>query len=289
MNPFLLPGPQFLFFYALLAALVFVACWFVRSTLYEASDPPPVERLSDPYEIAVLRDGPGEAVRVGLLALASRGAAHAAGAEVKLDDAPLIDAHPFERALAQEIASGRSVPSIEKAATIEGRLGSVTSILTDKGLLLASEQQTVLVVTLVAGGGLLGIVAAAKIWTALAKGHTNILFLLIACVAAMFAIMLLHRRRTPRGEAALLAVKDGRSGATLASGTSPSEVALSAALFGLGVAPLALQPFVFAIQTPVRSGGAGCSSDGGSGGGGGGGDGGGCGGGCGGCGGCGGG
>ena len=287
MNPFLLPGPQFLFFYAALAALVFAACWCVRSALYEAGDARPVERPSDPYEIAVLRNGPGEAVRVGLLALASRGAVHAAGAHVKLDDAPLVDAHPFERALAQEIASGASVPSIEKAATIEGRLGRVTSDLTDRGLLLGSEQQFLLIVTLVAGGGLLAIVAVAKIWTALSTGHTNILFLLIASVAATLAPMLLHRRRTPRGDAALLAMKDGRSGATLASGTSPSEVAFSAALFGLGVAPLALQPFVFAIQTPVRSGGAGCSSGGGDFSSDGGGDGGG--GGCGGCGGCGGG
>jgi len=286
MNPFLLPGPQFLIFYAILAAVVLFACWFVRSALYEAEDGRTVERLSDPYEIAVLRNGPGEAIRVGLLALASRGAAHAAGAHVKLDEVPLDGAHPFERALAQEIASGVSVPSIEKAATIEGRLGKVTSSLMDKGLLLVSEQQFLLTVTLAASGALLAIVAVAKIWTALATGHTNILFLLIASVAATLAPMLLHRRRTPRGEAALLAMKDGRSGATLASGTSPSEVAFSAALFGLGVAPLALQPFVHAIQTPVSSGGAGCSSGGGDFSSDGGGDGGGAG--CGGCGGCGG-
>lgn len=299
MNPCLLPGPQFLVFFVLLSGVVAVACWWAVRVVSGAglADGAPVPMLDDPYEIALLRDGPGEALRVGLLTLASRGAVHAAHGSLALDGTAvrMEEAHPFERALAQEIGGGATVPSLEKSAPIASRLGQMTERLTEMGLLLNTEQRIVSMAVIGAGGTVLLVTAAVKISVALSTGHTNVLFLVILAVAAVGLLFLgLFRRRTRLGDAALGELREEWSPSGLrgewrasrnAGGSAPSDVAMGCAILGLGFAPSVLQPFVTSLRTPPSSGGAacgaggsGCGSDGGDGGGGG----------CGGCGGCGG-
>ena len=69
MNPFNLPGPAFLAFYVTFGiALIAGACiyWFFRTRRVET----PV--LTNPYEIAYLRGGAAEAVRVAVIGLLER-------------------------------------------------------------------------------------------------------------------------------------------------------------------------------------------------------------------------
>jgi uncharacterized protein (TIGR04222 family) len=70
MFPFNLPGPQFLFFYALFAFTVIAAFYFVRRH-YE-SGPPPSLDLVDPFLFACLRGGPKEVLSVAVLGLIDR-------------------------------------------------------------------------------------------------------------------------------------------------------------------------------------------------------------------------
>jgi uncharacterized protein (UPF0276 family) len=66
-----LPGPEFLAFYAIFAAVVIAGLYFGRRH-YESAPPPDIEP-KDPYLFAYLRGGPEEAVLVATLALIDRG------------------------------------------------------------------------------------------------------------------------------------------------------------------------------------------------------------------------
>jgi hypothetical protein len=62
MNPFDLPGPQFLVFYGVLATLTILAA--ALATRQAENGVPPRVNLSDPYGIAYLRGGKNEALRL---------------------------------------------------------------------------------------------------------------------------------------------------------------------------------------------------------------------------------
>src|SRR5687767_591732 len=63
MNPFDLPGPQFLLFYTILAGIVLGALVFWRRRAELSAAPARID-LSDPYLIAYLRGGEMEVLRV---------------------------------------------------------------------------------------------------------------------------------------------------------------------------------------------------------------------------------
>src|SRR5882672_3898252 len=71
MFPFNLPGPAFLFFYALFAFAVIAAFYVVRR--HSESGPPPSLDLVDPFLFACLRGGPKEVISVATLGLIDRG------------------------------------------------------------------------------------------------------------------------------------------------------------------------------------------------------------------------
>src|SRR5262249_41860319 len=71
MHPFDLPGPQFLVFYVVFAAVVIAAFYFGRRR-YESGPLPPTNP-TDPLLFACLRGGPKEVVRVAMLGLLDRG------------------------------------------------------------------------------------------------------------------------------------------------------------------------------------------------------------------------
>ena len=69
MNPFDLPGPQFLALYAMLGIVVVGRCY--TQTAAEAGEPGRLP-VSDPYVIAYLRGGAVEAIRLGVAVLVDR-------------------------------------------------------------------------------------------------------------------------------------------------------------------------------------------------------------------------
>lgn len=122
MNPFDLPGPQFLLFYLIFAAVVLVALVGLRRLL-EAGPAPKID-IFDPYLIADLRGGTKEALSVAMVSLADRGLLAVNGTEVKRTPSasPQMVRKPIEHA----ILSGSSGPTAASSLLIDTRSEAAT-------------------------------------------------------------------------------------------------------------------------------------------------------------------
>jgi len=259
VNPFDLRGPEFLLFYIILCAVVFLALFLIRRAI--ESDSPPKVDVGDPCLIAYLRGGEKETLQVALVSLIDRGLLVLTGTQIKRADnaAPSAVRRPIEKALMETYA---------KPGTRARWLCFTLAFF------------------------LLGLVGASKIYIALERGRTNVQFLIILMVVAfVIAAKVSFPRLTARGTAMLKDVQTLYAGlkdraASLRPGGATIEPMMLAAAFGVGA--LAGEGFAYTatlFPRPRRSSGGSSWGDSGSGGsscgsscGGGG-----CGGGCGGC------
>jgi uncharacterized protein (TIGR04222 family) len=284
VNPFDLRGPQFLLLYAVVGLAVLGSLALAR-ILREGG--PSKVRLTDPYLIGCLRGGVPEALRLVVVSLVDRELLERTGRMLTTRPGAADRVrHPLERAVLQRFL----------------RTGEASTVFDDADLAAAAEplretavrveRQGRLLLALAVLAGLAGI----KVMTALERGHTNVLFLLL--LAALFCGLAFGvglRTRTVRGEMTLADLRTlferHRGRAAHLQADARDEALLVAAVFGLGVLP---SPWAYtqeffpraAKSDGTSSGGSSCgtsssscgsSSSGSSCGGGG------CGGGCGGC------
>lgn len=291
MNPFDLRGPEFLLFYVGLSALVLTSVWWLRQR--SEAGPTPQVHLDDPYFVAFLRAGVNEVFRDAIVILLDRGKLTASEGSVRCaNEAKSECTHPVE----QEILSFFTSSHLAYDALQPGTLGSSTLAYQSK-----AEQLELLPDARVRGQryvrygfaavGLAG-VAFIKILVALARGRTNIAFLIILSVLVQAALLKIATPRlTAKGKALLRDVESLFSDLQarrphLRPNAGTKEIAWLVSVFGLTALPAAGFPDVKTLFPKSASGvslGGSCSSCGaasscGSGCGGGG-----CGGGCGGC------
>jgi uncharacterized protein (TIGR04222 family) len=271
MNPFNLPGPQFLVFYMGLGLLALAALALSRQ-LFEAGEGTRVS-LSDPYLIAYLRGGRNEALRVATVSLVDRGLLSVDGNSLKATDpaAARLVRRPIEKAMLARFelaAAADSVftdPQLEES-TDELRRGlERAGLIPDAATRRARQGRAVLAI------GLLGSVAVVKLFVALARGRHNVGFLIgLAVLFAVAAWAVAHRPRTARGDALLADLRTLFGGlkeraATLRSGGATAEAVLLAAVFGLGALPSLEYAYARALYPRMASGGsASCGSSCGS-------------------------
>jgi uncharacterized protein (TIGR04222 family) len=264
MNPFDLPGPQFLLFYLVFGGLVCfsLAIWIKQ---IESRNAQPVLSMSgDPYQIAYLRAGAAEALNLTTIALVDRGLL-ALSDDGRLLHTTRPDAGQvvsrsierevlafFERAQSAQALLARS--SGVKALAVYHTAMVADGLLTGPGLLM--KRLFPVGATLVM---LLG-VSWVKFNLALARGHDNVMFLLVlTAFFAIYAVMRLFRRSTTRGTALLEDFKrlfsrlKSRAGQIPAGGAT-NEAALLAAVFGVGALSLATFPFIRKLHTGAASG-----------------------------------
>lgn len=287
MNPFALAGPQFLLFYlAFTAATAFVLARVRRSA--EAGEPGRVS-LTDPYAIAYLRGGPNEGLRVASVSLADRGLLVASGTTLEAKK----DAHsrnPLEAALLAKFHEFGAASAIFTDKALLAATEQIRASLTGLGLLPSPADNRARVRMYLIALGVLWAVAGARFLQALSRGRRNVGFLVILAIfAAIAAAVAAFPRRTARGDRLLADIRTLFSGlkgraASLRPHASSSEVALLAAVFGVGLLPTAgfdwtrkLFPKSSSSSGGSSACGSSCGSSGGSS------CGGGCGGGCGGC------
>ena len=292
-NPFDWSGPSFLLAYLIFGALVY---YLARELLIRMELRNPHAQLSladDPYRIAFLRGGALEAVKIAAIVLVDRGLLRADGPllETASADSLRFASHDIERDVLR-LYLGRQGHSKELAAQADmlpscrAYQDSLTQqeLLVGPPLLRRRERITW------PAHYLLLTVAAVKAVIAISRQHYNLLFL--ALLLAIFLLMLRGLRTQASSWSAQRLLTDLRMlfgrlnqrAARLQAGSSSADMALLAAIFGLGALPLSVYAYVAELYPVPRhssdssSGGTGDSS---SGGGDGGGDGGGSG--CGGC------
>ena len=297
VNPFDWSGPWFLLAYLIFGALVY---YLARELLIRQELRNPHAQLSladDPYRIAFLRGGALEAVKIAAIVLVDRGLLRADGPllETASADSLRFASHDIERDVLR-LYLGRQGHSKELAAQAEmlPSCRAYQETLTQQELLVGPPLLRRRARITWVAHYLLLTVAAVKAVIAISRQHYNLLFL--ALLLAIFLLMLRGLRTQATSWSAQRLLTDLRMlfgrlnqrASRLQAGSGSADMALLAAIFGLGALPLSVYAYVAELYPVPRhssdssSGSTGDSSSGGGDGGGG--DGGGSG--CGGCGGC---
>ena len=288
-NPFDLRGPEFLFFYVLLGALVIGAVAVLRrrsESAVVATGP-----LVDYLKIAYLRGGSDEALRVAILALIDRGLMTMVGQDRVQAALPIMPAG-LQRTEQRLLESCKDVtPAYALVADESLKMTALTECegqLVRAGLLPDANVKAARMTLLFAAVSLLSAVAIVKILVALSRGRTNVVFLVIACVVFVFLVArVANPFRTWAGEAMLADLRTLFSAlkvraVSMGEPTGSNDLALRAAVFGTASLPRG-SSFARKLFHNPRESSSGCGSGGSSCGSAGSSCGGGCGGGCGGC------
>jgi uncharacterized protein (TIGR04222 family) len=272
VNPFDLRGPEFLLFYFIFSAIVFLILFYLRQRDERRDAGKP--SLDDPYLIACLRGGEDEALRVATLSLIDRGLLTfkssgtsvlfpgAAENRLEVKDPIAIDSvkRPIEKSILEAFKTAKPVSS-----TLDSLTGSTDYAcrLEGYGLLpgadIRSARRRRFMFALYV---LLG-VAGLKIVIALSRGRTNILFLiLLAGLAAYVTSRTSNPFRTARGEEFLEDVKSLFSSlrlraASLRPGGATSDLVWLASAYGLREVPPILFPQVTALYRRKAARGSG--------------------------------
>jgi uncharacterized protein (TIGR04222 family) len=241
MNPFDLPGPQFLLFYTVFAAAVVAGVVFWRRRAELSSSSPRID-LSDPYLIAYLRGGEREVLRVATVTLIDRGLLNRNGSHIWRAENASPDSvrRPVEQALLMKYARGGEVSwmfeddGLSKACEPYGHTLRRARLLPDE-----SVNQARLVRLVIASFVLTG-VGFTKVFIALDAGRTNVGFLIVLIiVSVVIAAAVSFPRLTESGRTTIEDVQSLYSGlrdrsGLLNPGGAGIEPMMLAAVFGVG-------------------------------------------------------
>jgi uncharacterized protein (TIGR04222 family) len=271
MNPFDLSGPSFLFFYISFSLVVLVGIILTRE-FYESNRTPRID-LSDPLLIAFLRGGHIEAIRVAVVSLIDRNLLICTGTLLQTAPGaqPASVRRPIEKALLEKFASGGDAGSIFNDSTLEWTLDEYDQTL--KKVRLLPDESIKKLRTLIFGGAvfLLGGVGVLKLIIALARGRTNVAFLIILMIVAIvIATKASFPRLTRSGKTMLEDIKKLYVGLKdravfLKPGGATIEPMMLAAVFGVGALAgegFAYTKSLFGRERKVSSSSSSCASAG---------------------------
>ena len=240
MNPFDLPGPEFLFFFIGLSALVIVALVVTRK-IAERSAAPKLD-LSDPYLIAYLRGAEPETLRVAAVSLIDRGLLVATGTQLQTAEKASQDAvrRPIEKELLRKFKRADEASAIFDDSRLRATCKPYEQTLKTAGLLPSETIVGARWTRLLIACGVLGGVAIVKILIALERGRTNVWFLIIVgVVAIVIAAKISFPRLTESGKTMIADLQNLYGGLkdralSLQSGGATIEPMMLAAVFGVG-------------------------------------------------------
>ncbi|MBL8020915.1 MAG: TIGR04222 domain-containing membrane protein [Leptospirales bacterium] len=235
MNPFDLAGPQFLIFYALGILVLFGALYLLRRFL-EPSDLSGI-RVTDPYEIACLRGGTNEVLRIACVKLKDRGVLESEGKQIRAAQGWSTNAlDPLEDQIATNFASSSEASSIFK---LTHHADHVARSLESKGLIPDEDMRMRRFMIKLAVMVTIGGVAVVRIFQALSHGRVNFIFLIVLALVGLFLIWRYDPRRTPAGDRVLAGIKRllTRLRYTRVKPGGGNDALLLAAAFGLAALP----------------------------------------------------
>ncbi len=279
-------GPVFLLLYFILALAVniWLRSYFRRSETTELGRT--LDFAHDPYKIAFLRGGAGEAIKVAVVSLVDRGLLeeYKGCLRAPRKDASEIACRPIEKAILDCFSGWRDRSAARSDTRVEAACHSYETELKGKRLLADAQVYSQRLTAFASAAMVMVGISAWRITNSLSHGKSNIVFLVELTFICIIVLHAAYRNRvTGAGKAALDRLKRLFAGLKLQApriraGGESQDAALLAALFGLALLPADQFPYVRRLYPPSTSGsgdGGGSGSDGGGGGG--------CGGGCGGC------
>lgn len=273
MNPFQLTGFSFLAFYLILGILMQFGLRAWISNRERQGDVPTPQLSSDPYQIAYLRGGEQEAMRVASISLIDRDLLKADGEQLQTSGTSAIEfaKRPIEKAILAHFKSGGSADSLFISAPARAACEQYRLTLQEHRLMPGSEEFMLRILPILCALALLVAVSAIKINIAFSQGRHNVIFLIILTIIfGIFTLTAYGKRITGRGEAVLadlriLFARLKTRAVAIAPGGDTNEAALLAAIFGITALPLVNFPFLRKLYPDKTSGsgdsgGSGCGS-----------------------------
>lgn len=239
MNPFDLPGPQFLACYA---AFGFGLWWTLRGFQYrrEARLEIPRLNLTDPYEIAVLRGDENEAMRVAAISLVDRGLLKVNGDYLKAKDAGAIQhvRRPIEKAMLEHFSKSKLATSIYPSLPLKVSCDGYRKSLQAKNLVLKAEDFSHRMPTFIASLALAIGVSWVKIDLAVSRGRPFGILVIFTIILCICLTGVFRRRRTALGDRVMddlrtLFQQLKTRAHLLRKGGDTNEVALLVAIYGI--------------------------------------------------------
>lgn len=266
LNPFDLRGPEFLAFFVALSIVAFIVC-IVWQRSIDARGPAVDENATakeiaqDPYQIAYLRAGLNEVIRVAVVALVDRGLLIASAKDVKTSAPDAVDKarRPLDKAILLRFLKPASASTLFSDEVVVGEADTVGEPLRAKRLLrdatVQSERKFVInTVTL-----FIWAVAITKLGIALSRGRTNVGYLiLLTIIVTIFLRATQQKGRTARGERILAKIGAYFSGLKARAKSIPvaegaPEMTFLAAAYGLSVLPTDMTQIMLPLDlTPPR-------------------------------------
>ena len=245
LNPFDLAGPQFLLFYALFGAVVLAMLWRARQSFESGASDGPL--IQDYLEIAYLRGGPSEAVKVATMSLLDRGLIEIVDddrLQTKDSKATQLAGKQLERMLLEKFKNSDEAFAVFKdSRVLEAAATECAPGLVRRGLLPDDHAQARRHTLLAAAAFVLVAVAGTKILVALSRGRSNIGLLVVeAIIFLVIAYRLTTHLRTDAGDAQLSSLRSlfaglrDRASSLVPRGES-QDLALLAAVFEAGAVP----------------------------------------------------
>jgi uncharacterized protein (TIGR04222 family) len=272
MNPFDWHGPQFLLFYVVLATATITIAWVRRRRADQRLSSRGVARLTDPYAIALLRGGKNEMVRVVTLSLVDRGLLRANGDIVSTAQAGR-EARPdsvAERELLQMCLVPRDPAELFAEPFCADVANRYENEFARDGLFPNQLTRSARAKIFAVAAGFLIAVAGIKIVVALGRGRTNVMFLILLTVLAVFVLnRVVRSRRTVKGSQYVAELKNlfrSLLGRPLHAGGGTTELAMLAAIWGVTAIPTETYPWAEELfkRSFKQGGGSSCGSSCGS-------------------------
>ena len=212
-------GPQFLFFYLVLSACVYVGLrWLIARREQDSEYGARGLKVREPYEIAYLRGGVVQLTQVATLSLIRR---NLLGAGTDLlrtrDDAPMASVSlPIEAAILNACRTPIPAvllernPAVLAAAAVYRQALSAKGLIPDDAMLAGRKRIVGIASALLAG------LAVVKVGYALMTGHENVFFLIVlALIVVMVLGAIVGEHRTRLGRVALQTSKPCSPGSSV--------------------------------------------------------------------------
>jgi uncharacterized protein (TIGR04222 family) len=262
MNPFDLPGPQFLLFYAVLGAGVLFAVYALKQ---QAEGGAPIRLPStDPYLIAYLRGGAVEAIRLAVAVLVDRQLLEVEGGDRVVRRKSVRPAHgsnDLERAILEECEKEIHPGDLTRRQRIlEIARRSYELPLLGLGLLATPEARNRRARDAGLAMIILAVVAGIKVAIGLARNRPVLFLVIFAIGFVVLTLFLTRGRRTVLGERVLGDLTTLFEGLRdrareLRPNTATNEFAMLMAVFGVSAVPVGAFPVMRAFGGATRNSG----------------------------------